>query len=105
MTNCSENEFVIKQEHEKAKTICQEHKKHCCKTCNFAYYRVRILTHRLNSLFRIKKLNKKGRIIDCLGKTPEEYIDWMENKFVENMTWDNIKPVSKFILEDEKELK
>ena len=75
-----ENEFTIKQYHEKAKTICQEHKKFCCKECNFSYYRVRILTHRINSLLRLKKLSKKKRTIEYLCLTADEFIKWIEDK-------------------------
>jgi hypothetical protein len=90
--------------------VCVEHlqRKDICKVCNFGGYLVHMQRIRLNKVLD----GRNCSTINYLGCTADEFKIWIEDKMLKNpeMTRDNIhidhiRPVSKFDLTDEVQLR
>jgi len=44
---------------------------------------------RIYDFFNFRKINKNNKTFDIIGCTPEYLKEYIENKFTENMSWDN----------------
>jgi len=94
-------------------------KRSFCKKC---YMRYESLPHRVArnrasqrviSALKSQNLKKQHKTMDLVGCTPNELRTYLENLFIEGMTWENhgevwhidhIRPCASFNLEDEREL-
>jgi hypothetical protein len=93
------------------KSIC-EHKKRYneCKDCNISVYLVNVQRKNLNRILKRTTIIKTGHSIDYLGCESSYFKEYIKSKMTDGMNWDNIhldhiKPISKFNLGDENELK
>jgi len=78
------------------------------------YFRiVSCMRTRISKLLRLKNANKNNKFYNYLGCCKEEFIEYFQSKFKENMSWNNhgkwhidhIKPCALFNLLDEEEQK
>ena len=110
--------------HHKDKYICKDCKSICkgtklcehnrqrlqCKDCNRSHYMLQLQRNSLRRLLKQSILQKTQKTIEYLGCTPEQFIIHIQSKLTERMTLNNIhidhiKPVSRFDLDNEDELK
>ncbi len=90
--------------------VCVEHlqRKDICKECNFGGYLVHMQRIRLNKVLD----GRQCSTINYLGCTADEFKTWIETKMLttpgmtrDNIHIDHIRPVSKFDLTDERQLR
>lgn len=93
------------------KGIC-EHKinKKVCKICNPIDHMLSLQRRRITYILKDRGMIKNKKTIDYLDCTPEFLYDYITNQLTEEMKLqgydiDHIKPISKFNLENEEELK
>ena len=91
--------------------ICEHNRqKSQCKECNIFGYLVHLQRKRLYTILRNNNnISKTKPTIEYLDCSAEFFVEWIKNKFVDGMTFDNIhldhiKPVTAFDLEDPDEL-
>lgn len=107
-------------EHEKYKYLCKlcngkglcEHKinRKVCKICNPIDHLISLQRRRINSIVRDTVINKKNKTIEYLGCTPDFLYDYIAKQLTPEMKEkgydiDHIKPIKKFDLKNEDELK
>ena len=90
--------------------IC-EHKieRRHCKVCNICLYLIKLQRSRISHIMKNYNIIKTKSSIEYLDCSSEYFKSYIESKFVEGMTFDNIhydhiKPISKFNFEDPEEL-
>lgn len=81
-----------------------------CNICEPQKYLVHLQRNRLRKIFTMKNLEKTKHTIEYLGCTEQEFYDHIIKQMIPGMTFDNIhldhiKPISKWNLEDEEELR
>ena len=118
-TTCKECGGGAICEHNRRRSICKEcgggaiceHKKekNKCEKCNIFGYLVHLQRSRLYRILRNNNISKTKPTIEYLDCSAEFFVEWIKNKFNDNMTFDNIhldhiKPVTAFNLEDPDEL-
>ena len=90
--------------------LCEHNKfKKNCKTCSIFTYLVYLQRARINKIKNDYTLKTEKSSVEYLDCTPEYFKTYIESKFVDGMTFDNIhfdhiKPVSKFNFDDPDEL-
>jgi hypothetical protein len=105
-------------EHNKAKSRCREckggsiceHNKHkfACKDCNLLNYLVSVQRKSIRRMLLTENLTKLKPSIEYLGCSAEYFLEYLQKKMTEDMTFNNIhidhiKPVSRFNLQNEDE--
>jgi hypothetical protein len=95
----------------KGSRICQHEKiRGQCKDCDLPKYILHKQRVNLRRLFKQSNLHKTQKTVEYTGCTNEQFINYMKSKMTADMTFENIhfdhiKPVSRFNLENEEELK
>ena len=86
--------------------LCEHQKeKNRCENCNIFSYLVNLQRKRLRDILRNNNISKTKPSIEYLDCSAVFFVEWIKNKFVDGMTFDNIhldhiKPVTAFDLED-----
>ena len=93
------------------KGICEHNRiRKQCKDCNPILYLIHLQRTRLNQIFNKSILEKTKHTIYYLGCTEQEFYEYITSKLTDEMKeqgfhLDHIKPISKFNLDDEEEIK
>ena len=110
---CFGNDFC---EHNRIKTSCKEcggsrvchhnRQKRDCKDCNPMNYLVSLQRRAIWKMLLSENLNKLKPTIEYLGCSAEYFLEYLQKKMIEGMTFNNIhidhiKPVSHFNLQNE----
>ena len=94
----------------KGSEICEHEKeKRRCEKCNIFGYLVDLQRRRLYIILHNNNILKTNPTIEYLDCSADFFVEWIKNKFVNGMSFDNIhldhiKPISAFNLEDPDEL-
>ena len=96
----NKDKWSKKCEHQKQKSRCVECKgseicehqkqKNRCGKCNIFGYLVNLQRSRLYTILHNNNISKTKPTIEYLDCSSEFFVEWIKNKFVDGMTFDNI---------------